>query len=165
MDWWKEKDIGTSRYTAGSVHRSSLPYLPRPLHTGDAGRRCVELHRHADVCVRFRNPSCGSMCPNRGHCVYARHTADGNAPVRPGGSTDMSDRGGAMRGWAEPVRYGLIRPLSVRNGGCPCSVGCCETGTGSGGVRPLCFGNSRPCFVPYRTAGCIRDSVGSRRHS
>ena len=99
----------------------------RPLHTGDSGRRCVGLQRHADVCVRFRKPSCGSMRPNR-DVEYASVTpVGGNAPVCTAGSPDMSDRGGAMRGWTGPVRYGLIRP---------CPYGTADARVLSDAVRP-----------------------------
>ena len=50
-------------------------------------------------------------CVRTWDVAYASVTpVGGNAPVRPGGSPVVSDRGGAMRGWTEPVRYGLIRP-------------------------------------------------------
>ena len=93
--------------------RSPVPAPSAPY--GRCGQRVRRAPLHADVCARFRNPSCGSMRPNR-DVEYASVTpVGGNAPVCTVGSPDMSDRGGAMRGWTGPVRYGLIRPLSVWN--------------------------------------------------
>lgn len=156
-------------WTDGRRRTSGLPVMRRVPYAGQVSRTCSVRSIRAMRAEGASGSNAMLMCVSGSRirpvvpCVrtwdvaYASVTpVDGNAPVRPGGSPDMSDRGGAMRGWTKPVRYGLIRPCPYGTADVRVLSDVVRPGREAGGVRPLRFGNNRPCFVPYRTAGCIR---------
>ena len=127
-------------WTDGRRRTSGLPVMRRVPYAGQVSRTCSVRSIRAMRAEGASGSNAMLMgvsgsgirpvvpCVRTWDVEYASVTpADGNAPVRPGGSPDMSDRGRAMRGWTEPVRYGLI---------CPCPYGMADARVLSDAVRP-----------------------------